>query len=156
MKKVLAITALVSIIGLTGFYQASAYRGHGGMRGHNGCNGQAMGMQVPAQMDEATKTKFDVFFKDTQDLRKSIVVKSAQKRALMNSKEPNIEKVSELAGELFDLRVSMRAKAEAAGLGDVIGQRRGCGNCDGPGFHHGRKGMVRGKGMQGGQVPAVN
>ncbi len=155
MKKTLVITALATVIGLTGLYQASAYKGYGDMKG-GGCNGSAMGMQMPAQIDEATKAKLDVFFQDTQNLRKSIVVKRAQKRALMNSEEPDIKRVGELTGELFDLHVSMRTKAEAAGLGDIIGQRCGYGKCDGPSSHHGRRGMMGGQGMPGGQVPAVN
>jgi hypothetical protein len=157
MKKTLVITALASVIGLTGFYQASAYKGSGGMRGC-GCNEPAMGMQVSAQMDEATKAKFDVFYQDTQNLRKSIAVKRAQKRALMNSEEPDIRKVGELTGELFDLRVSMRTKAEAAGLGDIIGKKRSCGKHDSPGFHHGSKEMTKGKCVSGagGQVTGAN
>ena len=152
MKKTLVITALATVIGLTGLYQASAYKGYGDMKG-GGCNGSAMGMQMPAQIDEATKAKLDVFLQDTQNLRKSIVVKRAQKRALMNSEEPDIKRVGELTGELFDLRVSMRTKAEAAGLGDIIGKKRGCGKCESPGAHHGRKGMMKGKNASGAQVP---
>ena len=159
MKKAIAITALVSIIGLTGLYQASAYMGMGpgDMRSRGGCNGQAMGMHhATAQMDEATKAKFDVFFKDTQDLRKSIVIKHAEKRALMLNEEPDAKKVGKLAGELFDLRSSMHAKAKEAGLGDVMGMGRDCGQNDGQGYHHGRKGMMKGKGMNRGQAPAMN
>jgi hypothetical protein len=154
MKKALAITALVTVIGLTGLSQASAYMGQGGMRGHGGCNGSAIGMRAPTNMDEETKAKFNVFFQDTQELRKSIAVKRAQKRALMRTSEPNIEKVGELAGELFDLRSSMRTKAEAAGLGDIIGKQRGCGNCDGQGSRQGRRSMMKGKGMGRGQGPS--
>ena len=123
MKKTIMVTALVSIIGLTGLYQASAYMG---MRGDSGCNGSPLGMAATAQMDEATKAKFDVFFKDTLELRKEIVVKRAEKKALMHAEEPDAKKVGKIAGELFDLRNSMRTKAEAAGLGDYIGMRGGC------------------------------
>ena len=159
MKKALAITALVSIIGLTGIYQASAYMGMGpgDMRSRGGCNGQAMGMHhATAQMDEATKVKFDAFFKDTQELRKSIVVKRAEKRALMLNDEPDAKKVGEVTGELFDLRTSMLAKAEEAGLGDYIGKGRDCRQNNASGYHHGRSGKVKGKGMNKAQVPAAN
>ena len=158
MKKALAITALVSIIGLTGLYQASARMGmgHVDMRSGGGCNGQAMGMHhATAQMDEATKEKFDVFFKDTQELRKSIVVKRAEKRALMLNEEPDAKKVGEVAGELFDLRTSMHAKAEEAGLSDYIGKGRDC-RKDYASRHHGRSGKGMGKGMNRAQVPAAN
>jgi Spy/CpxP family protein refolding chaperone len=159
MKKAIAITAMASIIGLTGFYQASAYKGmgHGDMGDRGGCNGQAMMMHYKtSQMDEATKEKFDAFFKDTQQIRKSIVVKRAEKRALMMSETPDSKKVGALAGELFDLRMSMHAKAEAAGLPDAMGMDRDCGQNDGRGSHHGRKGMMKGKGMNQGQGPAAN
>ena len=156
MKKVIAITALVTIVGLTGFTQAFAYMGHGGggMRGPGGCNGAGIGMNVPSQMDEATKAKFDVFFKDTQDLRKQMVVKRAEKRALMQSEEPDVKKVGQLAGELFDLRTSMHAQAEAAGLGDAIGNRNRCAQNYGPGNHHKGRAMNNGYGKMMGQGPA--
>jgi len=159
MKKILAITAVASVIGLTGFYQASAYMGmgQGEMGGKGGCSGHAMRMHhATADMDEATKAKFDTFFKETQDLRKSIVVKRAEKNALMKNEKPDAKKVGELAGELFDLRMSMHAKAEAAGLHDVMGMGRDCNQKDGSEFHHGRKGMMKGKGMNKGQGPATN
>ena len=140
MKKTIMVTALVSIIGLTGMYQASAYMG---MKGDRGCSGHSLGMPAISEMDEATKAKFDVFFKDTQELRKEIVVKRAEKKALMRAEEPDAEKVGKIAGELFDLRNSMRTKAEAAGLGDYIGMRGGCREKCGQKSHHGRKGMMK-------------
>ncbi len=128
MKKAITITALVAIIGFTGVYQASAYMGHGG------CNGSEMGMRGNAELDDATKAKLEAFFVDTQGLRKNMAMKRAEKRALMNNDEPDAKKVGELTGELFDLRSTMHAKAQAAGLGDVIGKGRGCGKkCDGAG-----------------------
>ena len=159
MKKAIAVTAMASIIGLTGFYQASAYMGmgHGEMGDSGACNGQAMMMHhKTSQMDEATKEKFDAFFKDTQQLRKSIVVKRAEKRALMMNDSPDAKKVGALAGELFDLRMSMHAKAEAAGLHDAMEMDRDCSQNYGPGSHHDRKGMMKGKGMNRGQGPAAN
>ncbi|HID69333.1 MAG TPA: periplasmic heavy metal sensor [Desulfobacterales bacterium] len=151
MKKAIAITAMAAIIGLTGMYQASANRGQGMMGGMmggggEGCPGAGM-YAATAQMDEATKAKFETFFNDTQALRKKMVVKRAEKRAYMRSTNPDPAAIGKLAGELFDLRASMRAKAKAAGLGDFIGRGHGMQNCDGHGAHHGGRGMMKGHGM---------
>ena len=141
MKKAIAVTALVTIIGLTGMYQASAKCGHAGMRGNGDVNCPGGRMDAIAQMDEATKVKFDAFVKDTQALRKDIAVKRAEKRALMRADNPDAAAVGKLAGELFDLRASMHVKAQEVGLGDVVGRGPGFRNCGGPGFYHGSKGM---------------
>jgi len=147
MKKALAITTMAAIIGLTGMYQASANRGYGMMGGGGeGCQGAGM-YAATARMDEATKAKFDTFFNDTQALRKQMVVKQAEKRAYMLSDNPDPAAIGKLAGELFDLRASMRAKAKAAGLDDFVGRRHGMQNCDGSGSHHGGMGMMKGHGM---------
>ncbi len=150
MKKVIAATALVTIIGLTGFYQASANWGHRGMMGGWPGDCPQRGAQMTAPMDAETKAKFDKFFAETQDLRKQIVVKRAEKHALMNAENPDSAAVGKAAGDLFDLRNSMRTKAEAAGL-EGFGAMGRRGWCDGPGYHHGRKGMKGGQGMRGGQ-----
>lgn len=148
MKKAIAITVLASVIGLTGLYQASAYMGQGGMKGKGGCPGQGNGYRATAQMDDATKVKFEAFFKDTQELRKNIAVKRAEKRAMMRNEEPDAKKIGAITGELFDLRASMQAKAEAAGLKDVIGQGRGCRGGDASGaFNCGRQGKNKAKGQ---------
>jgi zinc resistance-associated protein len=144
MKKTIVATALVLIVGLTGLYQAAAYMSMGG---EGGCRGHHTGMAGTAQMDEATKAKYKAFLKDTQELRKKIAVKRAEKRALMRSENPDVEKVGEVTGELFDLRTSMSEKAEAAGLSDYIGMRGGWGKKSGSEFHHGQKGMMKGQEM---------
>lgn len=151
MKKAIAITSMAAIIGLTGMYQASANWGPGMMGGGDGCPDLGM-YGVTSQMDEATKVKFDTFFNDTQSLRKEMVVKRAEKRAYMRSNNPDPVAIGKLAGELFDLRASMHAKAKAAGLDDYIGKGHGMQNCSGPGSHHGGRVMkLQGKGMKGGQ-----
>jgi len=168
MKKVIAITAMAAILGLTGMYQASANRGPGMMGGDGeGCTGAGMYVAT-TQMDEATKAKFDTFLNDTQALRKKMVVKRAEKRAYMRSNNPDPAAIGKLAGELFDLRASMHAKAKAVGLSDFMGRGHGMQNCDGPGAHHGNRGMMQGHGrmmkgmmggpgmMEGNQAPANN
>ncbi len=148
MKKAIAVTVLATVIGMTGMYQASANCGQGGMRGHGACAGA--GMMAGASLDDATRAKLEAFRTDNQALRKEIVVKQAEKKALMRGDNPSAEKVGQLTGDLFDLRISMHAKAKAAGLEKYIGMGQGCGNCDAQSYHHGRKGMKKGQGMTGG------
>ena len=154
MKKILAITALVSVIGLTGFYSASGNWGAGGMGGPGGCGGG--GHHLMAGMDDATKTKFKAFLKETQDTRRAMAVKRAEKIALMNGDNPDAVKLGEIAGQLFDLHSTMQTKAEAAGLDGVFGRGPGSGNFDGSSAHHGRKGMKKGPGMKGYPSPSEN
>lgn len=134
MKKVLAAVTLATIIGLTGLTQASAGWGPGSMGGGS----FHPGMQVRAQLDDATKKKFDKFMEETQDLRRQMAVKRAESRAMMRAKEPNASEVGKVAGELFDLRSTMRAKAKEAGLAEVMGAGKH-GDCRGSGFHSGRR-----------------
>lgn len=145
MKKTIAVTVLASIIGLAGLYQASAYMGMGG---EGVPCGQPMGMAARSQMDETTKAKYKVFFTETQDQRKEIVVKRAEMKALMGAQNPDSQKVSTLAGELFDLKMKMRTKAEAAGLDASPGKGCGCGV-------NGRQGMMKGQKMMNNQAPAA-
>jgi hypothetical protein len=138
MKKVLFITALVAGIGFAGLQQASAFQGMSG-----GCY---KGGAAYSQLDAAAKAKVDKFIDETQGLRKQMVMKHAEERALMSAENPDPGKASKLAGELFDLRNTLQAKAEAAG---VQGMMPGCGGPQGMmGPHHGHR---RGMGMmQGG------
>lgn len=100
-----------------------------------------------APMDAETTAKFDNFFVETLDLRKQIAIKRAEKQALMRAEEPDSAAVGKITGELFDLRNIIRSKAKAAGLQGFGG--KGCcnGNCDGPGYSYGRRGMKGGQGM---------
>lgn len=150
MKKVLAVTALVTIIGLTGFYQASANWGQG-MMGWGPGDCPQNRAQITAPMDAETKAKFDKFYEETQDLRKQIAVKRAVKRALMRAETPDSEAVGKATGELFDLQNAMRAKAEEAGLQEFAGMGWCGGMCDGPGCYNGRRGMRCGSGMMNNQ-----
>lgn len=75
---------------------------HRNMRGNN--------------IDEATMTKMVEFNKTNRDLKKQLVVKQAEKRALLSMDSPSPEKAKALAGEIFDIRNSLSAKAEKAGI----------------------------------------
>ncbi|MEN8199179.1 MAG: periplasmic heavy metal sensor [Thermodesulfobacteriota bacterium] len=158
MKKAIAVTALVTVMGLTVISQASAYPGHHGMRGCGGQGGFAgPGMAVMADMDDATKAKLETFLSETQETRKGIRVKQAEKRALMHAETPDAKEVGKLTGEIFDLRNSMRAKAKEAGLEEFMGRGQGNSDYDGRGQRRGGKGSKKGpRMMEGGQGAGRN
>ncbi|MBA3005872.1 MAG: periplasmic heavy metal sensor [Desulfocapsa sp.] len=148
MKKSLVVAALVVSMGFIGLQQASANRGM--------VPGQGMGGSNYSQLDAASKAKFDKFYNETQDLRKQMVMKRAEERALMHSTNPDSAKAAKLAGEIFDLSAAIQVKAEAAGVQGLMG----CGACPGPGMgmgmgmgphHGGGRGMMNngpgGRGM---------
>ena len=140
MKKTFVITALVMGLGFIGLQQVSASPGMGA-----GCPKGGPGY---SQLDAATKAKVDKFYDDTNDLRKQMVMKHAEERAIMRSENPDSDKVAKLAGEIFDLKTTIQAKADAAGVQEVIG----CGDCQGMGMgpgmgHQGMMGKGMGKGM---------
>ncbi|MFW2366132.1 MAG: periplasmic heavy metal sensor [Desulforhopalus sp.] len=154
MKK--QIIAMTLVAGLTLATVASANwgkGGYGGQMGYGGCQQVQQG-QVPQQLDQATQDKISQFFKDNSALRKEIVMKQAEKRALMHSTQPDAKAVAAVTGELFDLRTSMHEKAELAGVDQYIGPRRGLGGpglrgrgpCGqgGPGKGFGKKKHMRG------------
>ena len=137
MKKALVVTALVMSIGLVGWQQASANWGMGGgMHGMGGaCLKEGPGY---SQLDAATKAKVDKFYAETKDLRKQMVMKHAEEVALMNAANPDAAKVAKLAGEIFDLRATLQAKAEAAGVQGLLGCACGhMGQGMGPGMGQG-------------------
>lgn len=151
MKKQIAIAAVIASIGIAGITQASA-AGWGQRGGGNFANCPCTTGQS-SQIDPATQEKLDTFFNDTQDLRKDIAMKRAEKQALMRSENPDPAALSTVTGELFDLQVSMRQKAEEAGVDQYIGPRgpggkgqgmRGNGN-----FGPGRGGRYMSNNMQG-------
>lgn len=145
-KKNIAIATLAAAISIATLTQAYAGWGQRGQGYHsNGMQGPGQQMQY-TQVDPAVKEKLDKFFTDTQDLRKEMVTKRAEQGALMRGDNPDPAAASKLAGELFDLRMTMRQKAEeanvAAYLGPMNGQmnsRMGGGDF-GPGNRGGRKG----------------
>lgn len=137
MKKKIAITVLVTGLGLAGINQASA--GWGARSGY--CpNFPGAGY---SQLDPAVQGKLDAFFAANQDLRKTLVMKRAEHHALMRSDNPDPAAASQVAGELFDLQTSLRQKAAEAGVAQYLGPMTG-------GFGKGvcRPGM-RGPGMSG-------
>ena len=131
MKKQIAAVAIVLTLATVGI--ASARGGMGGGMGM-GMNCPPMQGQMYQQLDKATQDKLDAFQRDTQALRKQIVMKHAEMRALMQSESPDPVAVTKASGELFDLQANMQDKAKAAGVTGYLG-----GPC----------GMGMGKGMMG-------
>lgn len=164
MKKTIMISALAAAIAIGA--TATTYAGWGQRGGGYGNNMQAPGPQVQMQyrqVDPAVQEKIDAFFTDTQDIRKEIAIKQAERMALIRGDNPDPEAAGKLAGELFDLRTTMHQKAEEAGVTDYIGpmngQRGGRGFAtNGPGMNRG--GMNKGgrymNNMQGGPGPRWN
>jgi zinc resistance-associated protein len=155
MKKALLVAGLVVGMGFIGLQQASAYQGMGG--GGMGMGGGCpKGSAAYSQLDAASKAKVDKFHDETKELRKQMVMKHAEERAIMRADNPDSSKAAKLAGEIFDLQTSLQAKAAAAGVQDLIGcgGYSGAGPGRGMGPHHGRKGMMGGQADSGAE-PAV-
>lgn len=94
-----------------------------------------------AQVDPAMQEKFQKFYRDTEGLRKQIVMKRAELEAVTNAAQPDPAMAGKIAGELYDLQASLRTQAQAAGLGQFgpcgmgMGLGRGFGHHGG--FGHG-------------------
>ena len=142
MKK--AIVAATLIAGMALSAPVYAYWGNGQGQGGNRCGTQMV------QQNPEMKAKITQFFKDNLELRKQMVMKQAEKRALMRAATPDSKAVAQVVGELFDLRVALMTKADEAGLSDFMGPGMGLGMGHGRmgGKKMGRFGM--GPGMMGG------
>lgn len=145
MKK--KIAAIVLVLGLATAGVASARGGMGMGMGPGYGMGCPQGMAQYQQLDEATRNKIDAFYRDTQDLRKQIVMKHAAMRSLMNSQNADPATASKLSGELFDLQTAMQDKARAAGVAQYVGGGCGMGMGMGPmgTGPHGGRGMMGGR-----------
>jgi len=69
-----------------------------------------------SQMDPATQKVRDKFLTETVELRKQLAEKNAAMQAVLNAGTPDADKASKLAGELFEVREKLRAKAQESGL----------------------------------------
>ncbi len=141
MKK--KIVALALITGLTVATVASA-NWNRGQRGYGDC--PQMQSQMYQQLDQATQDKIKQFFEDTQPLHKEMAMKRAEKQALMQSETPDAQAVAKVTGELFDLRVSLREKAELAGVDQYVGPGR-MGGKGGMGYKGRGHGCGKGQGF---------
>lgn len=145
MKKKIIVMVMVAGLALAGTASAQCGKGGGGY-GHPG---KKQGGMMYQQLDQETKDKLTKFRTDNQGLRKEIVMKRAEKRAMLNSTNPDPAAAAKVAGELFDLRAAMREKAATAGVDKYMGRfgmgpgqqgmggsgpvGRGHGNCQGGG-----------------------
>lgn len=148
-KKNIAIAATALSLGLASLTQAYAGWGQhgGGYYGNNmGQVGQAQPRMQYTQVDPAVQEKLDKFFTDTQDIRKEMTVKQAERMALMRSENPDPAAASKVAGELFDLRATLHQKAEEAGVSAYLGPMNGPmgGRMGGRDFGPGHGGMRQG------------
>lgn len=117
MKTKLKMLAVAMVTGLTLVGTASAYNGGGGPSHH----GRMQGGQMYQQLDQATQDKISAFRDSNQSLRKEMVMKNAERQALLNTTNADPAAVAKITGELFDLRTALREKAKAAGLDGNIG-----------------------------------
>lgn len=135
MKKVIVSAVLISGLAAAGIASANYY-GHGGNGWHNN---PGHGYTATQQIDPAIQGELDKFYQETQDLRKEIAIKQTEKRALLQSSNPDPKEVSRVTGELFDLHNEIVQIAKAAGVDNYIGGHKRKG-----GMHHG--GMHMGNG----------
>lgn len=146
MKRKILISTLAAAIAIGA--AASSYGGWGQRGGgYFNDNMQAPGPRMQMQynqVDPVVKEKLDAFFTDTQDIRKEIAVKQAERMALLRGDNPDPESAGKLAGEIFDLRTTMHQKAEEAGVTAYLGPMNGrggrFGGAGGPGMGRGMRG----------------
>ena len=113
MKKLITAVALVATIGFFGIQQASAQRGMGAGMGNPDCwRANQQNVQV---LDEESQKARTAFFDATTELRKDMFMKRAEMRAIMHGDNPDEKKAAALAGEMFELRTQIQAKADEAG-----------------------------------------
>ena len=146
MKKKMMIMVVVAGLALAGTASAQCGKGGGGYGGGYGHHGKMQGGMLSQQLDPEIRAKVVQFRDDNLSLRKEIVMKRAEKRAIMNSTNADPAAAAKIAGELFDLRTAMREKAKAAGVESYMG-RFGKNGGMGPGSMMGRG---HGNCMQGG------
>ena len=130
MKKTLLAVAAIATIGLAGYQVAEAQPWGGGPGMGHGCAMMGMG-QGQGQVSEETMKAREKFFNENADLRKKMVSKKTELRAVMSGEKPDEKKAAKLSEELFDLRTLMHKKAQEAGIAKA---GFGPGFCDGPGM----------------------
>lgn len=126
-KKIIITASFATALILASLQVATAVPGAKGQGSNHPCTIQGQ------QIDEATIKAHDTFLSETKELRKKITETRTAKRAVMKSTNPDPAMASKLAGELFDLREQLRAKAKATGLPAQMMMGMGMGRMgDGP------------------------
>jgi len=115
---------------LTAMQQEGRWANRGIGRGHHGAGYNKQGNMMPRYqaMDDADKEKYDAFFATTTDLRNEIMIKRAEKQALMRSTNPDPDQAAQLTRDLIELRGQMMAQAEEAGVEMGQGRAHGYGH----------------------------
>ncbi len=116
-RSTLIVATLLTALLLAG--TASANWGRGG----DGFDCPQGRMAAP-QMDQETQAKVSQFHQENEILLREMVMKRAEKRALMAHDQPDPQAAAKLAGELFDLRSALQAKAVEAGVEQYMGAGR--------------------------------
>ena len=130
-KRLTMVVAAVFTFAL--IYVSTASAGPGwGSRGGDGpgcgnCNGPV------AQLDEKQIEERDKFFDETQDLRKELITKKAELRAMMSQENTDPKAVGQMSGEVFELQSTLQKKAREAGMSQAR-----AGYCNGPGIGGGK------------------
>lgn len=125
MKKILAGAAVVGLVGFAGVQIVSASDSYG-YCGQGFTDSSAISSKV-----------LDEFRSENSAIRKDIVVKRSELRALYNQDNPNEKRVAQLTGELFDLQNEIEQKATAKGLGSLSSYGHGPEMMDGNSSRYG-------------------
>ncbi len=149
-KKIVTII-LITGLALTGYQLAFAEGCDGGsespqagfMSSHDGQVTCGKGSHLQMSAPEMKK-KMETFMEQTVEIRKQLAMKRARKAALMQAETPDAAAVAVVAGELFDLRESLRLQAKEAGI--PLSMLR---TLDGHWGKHGKGGKCPGRMMHG-------
>jgi len=114
-KKLTLALVLVTSITLVGTISAFAHQnfGHGPYGGNfnQGC--------YQNNLDEKTIEARNKLINETTEIRKQLTIKQSELRALMRSDNPDSKEAGRIAGEVFDLKEQLRAKAEKSDIGGI-------------------------------------
>ncbi len=133
-KKLLLAAILTTGLGLAISQSALAQPGYNSQARQNPCGIQAPCGKLGGQIDPVTQKAREKFLNETTEIRKNLTVKRAEMRAIMAADIPDATRASQVAGELFDLREQLRAKALDYGLplpAVMSGQMSGAGGFSG-------------------------
>ena len=132
MKKLLMAVALVGLIGFAGIQMASAHGGYARGDNYGYCGQYSEGDDTK---DDATLEKFR---SETNEIRKSIVVKKSELSALLRQDNPDEKRVAQLSGEVFDLENELNKKAADKGITGRSSYGHGPSIMRGNGYGNGR------------------
>jgi hypothetical protein len=136
MKKLLMAVAVIGLLGFAGIQMASAHGGYGQGGGYGYCG------QYDDEDNSKDNTAWEEFRTETNDIRRSIVVKRSELRALQNQDNPDAKRVAQLTGELFDLQNDLDKKAADKGITGRSNYGHGPGRMWGNGYRNDGRHMM--------------